>query len=113
MYAMVAYTMEDLEVKGIEKIHKDCTKWRRERESYWIFTLRTLAPDDMNLDEWRQMLWVTQYSIYDGVVWLAEVGWDRLVCLSGPDVGAVSIHSDVQGILRLFNILQTALLALY
>ena len=51
MYAVVAYTMEDLEVKGIEKIHKDCTKWRRERKSYWIFTLRTLAPDEMNLDE--------------------------------------------------------------
>ena len=42
---------EDVEVKGIEKIYMDCTKWRRERESYWIFTLRTLATDGMNLDE--------------------------------------------------------------
>ena len=24
------HTMEDLEVRGIEKIHRDCTKWRRE-----------------------------------------------------------------------------------
>ena len=35
---------------GIEKIHRDCAKWTRKRESYWIFTLRTL-PDRTNLDE--------------------------------------------------------------
>ena len=41
------HTLEELEVKGIENIHKDCTKWGK-RE---IFTLRTLAPGRMNLDE--------------------------------------------------------------
>ena len=45
------HSMEDLEVRGIEKIYNNSTQWRRERESFWIFTLRTLAPDGMNLDE--------------------------------------------------------------
>ena len=45
------HSIEDLEVRGIEKIHNNSTQWRRERESFWIFTLRTLAPDGMNLDE--------------------------------------------------------------
>ena len=44
------HTMEHLEVRGIEKIHRDCAKWTRKRESYWIFTLRTL-PDRTNLNE--------------------------------------------------------------
>ena len=34
---------------GIEKIYKECTKWRRERGSYWIFTLKTLTPNGLNL----------------------------------------------------------------
>ena len=45
------HSLEDLEVRGIEKIHNNSTQWRRERESFWIFTLRTLTPDGMNLDE--------------------------------------------------------------
>ena len=45
------HSIEDLEVRGIEKIHDNNTWWRRERESFWIFTLRSLAPDGMNLDE--------------------------------------------------------------
>ncbi len=45
------HSLEDLEVKGIEQIRNNGTQWRRERESYWIFTLRTLAPEGMNLDE--------------------------------------------------------------
>ena len=45
------HSMEDLEVRGIEKIHDNNAQWRRERESFWIFTLTTLAPDGMNLDE--------------------------------------------------------------
>ena len=40
------HSVKDLEVRGITS-----TQWRRERESFWIFTLRTLAPDGMNLDE--------------------------------------------------------------
>ncbi len=43
----------DLEVRGIEKIHDDNTQWRVERES---FTLRTLAPEGMNLDDWEREL---------------------------------------------------------
>ena len=45
------HSIEDLEVRGIEKIHDNNTQWRIERESFWIFTLRSLAPDGMNLDE--------------------------------------------------------------
>ncbi len=45
------HSLEDLEVKGIEQIRNNGTQWGRERESYWIFTLRTLAPEGMNLDE--------------------------------------------------------------
>ena len=45
------HTMEDLEVRGIEKIHRNSKQWRKERESYWIFTLRTLSPHGLNLDE--------------------------------------------------------------
>ena len=45
------HTMEDLEVRGIEKIHENSKQWRKERESYWIFTLRTLSPHGLNLDD--------------------------------------------------------------
>ena len=44
---------DDLEVRGIEKIRDHgSTQWRKHRESYWIFQLRTLAPNGINLDEW-------------------------------------------------------------
>ena len=41
----------DLEVRGIEKIHRDNMQWRKQRESYWIFELKTLIPCGLNLDE--------------------------------------------------------------
>ena len=40
---------KDVEVRGIEKIHHGGTLRRRERESFWIFTLRTLSPEGLNL----------------------------------------------------------------
>ena len=45
------HSLVDLEVRGKEKIHNNNTSWRKERESYWSFTLRRLAPEGMNLDE--------------------------------------------------------------
>ena len=45
------HSLENLQVMRIEKSHKECTKWRQERESYWIFTLKTLTPNGLNLDE--------------------------------------------------------------
>lgn len=45
------HCLGDLEVRGIEKINHGGTLKRRERESYWIFTLETLAPTGMNLEE--------------------------------------------------------------
>ena len=44
------HTLDDLQVMGIEKFHDD-TEWRKHRESYWIFTLDTLAPTGMNLED--------------------------------------------------------------
>ena len=37
------HSLENLQVMGIEKMHKECTKWRRERESYVFFTLKTYS----------------------------------------------------------------------
>ena len=45
------HTLDDLQVMGIEKIHNNDTEWRKHRESYWIFTLDTLAPTGMNLED--------------------------------------------------------------
>lgn len=44
---------------------------------------------------------------------VSEVGHDRLIHLPGPDVRVVSVHSDVQRILCLSNVLGTTLLAFY
>ena len=47
------HSIDDLEVRGIEKIRDHgSTQWRKHRESYWIFQLRTLTPNGINLDEW-------------------------------------------------------------
>ena len=59
------------------------------------------------------LLYPHHFQIFHGVVWLAEVGHSWLFCLPRPDVGAVSIHPGVQGILRLSNILQNTLLPCY
>ena len=45
------HSLDDLQVMGIEKIHTNNAKWRKQRESYWIFTLDTMTPTGMNLDE--------------------------------------------------------------
>ena len=40
--------MEELEIKGTQKIHDNNTHWERERK---LLDLRTLAQAGMNLDE--------------------------------------------------------------
>ena len=57
------------------------------------------------------LLYPPHFQIFHGVVRSAEVGRDWLFRLPRPDVRTVSIHPDVQGVLRLSDILQTALLA--
>ena len=47
-FCQLDHIVEDLEVMGIEKIHRSSTQWRRERDS---FILRTLSPHRLNLDE--------------------------------------------------------------
>ena len=47
------------------------------------------------------------------MIWPIEVGGYWLIKLSRRDVGAVAVHSDVQRVLRLPDILQTTPLALY
>ena len=45
------HSLEYLQVQGIEKIHTNDSEWRKQRESYWIYKLRTLTPFVLNLDE--------------------------------------------------------------
>ena len=42
---------KDVEVRGIEKIHLGGTLRKKEREIFWIFTLTTVSPEGLNLDE--------------------------------------------------------------
>ena len=45
----IGHSLEDLTVMVIEQIMADSTQ-RKQQESYWIHTLRTLTPDSLNLD---------------------------------------------------------------
>ena len=45
------HCLQDLQVMGIEKIHTNDTTRRKLRESYWIFTMETLTPSGMSVDE--------------------------------------------------------------
>ncbi len=45
------HSVEDLQVCGVEQIHHSGSTWRKQRESYWIFELRTLTPNHLNLGE--------------------------------------------------------------
>ena len=44
-------------------------------------------------------------QVFHGVVQLAEMRCNRLLSLPCPDVGAVTIHSYMEGVLSLSNIL--------
>ena len=44
------HTPEDLRVMGIEKIQNGNTERRKIRERYWIFELRTLTHEGLNID---------------------------------------------------------------
>ena len=46
----IGHTFEDLTIMVIEQIHMTDSARRKQRESFWIHTLRTLAPDGLNLD---------------------------------------------------------------
>ena len=47
----IDHTFEDLTVMVIEQIHVVAdSAQRKQRESFWIHTLQTLAPDGLNLD---------------------------------------------------------------
>ena len=45
------YSLEDLQVMGIEKIYREDATLRKLHESYWISTLGTMAPTGMNIDD--------------------------------------------------------------
>ena len=45
------HLLDDLQVMGIGKIHTNNAGWKKHRERYWIFTLETMAPTGMNLDD--------------------------------------------------------------
>ena len=44
-------SLEDLEVMGIHKFHRDDTTCRKHRKSYWMFELDTLVPSGLNIDD--------------------------------------------------------------
>lgn len=45
------HSLKDLKVMGIEKIHNNDTERRKLRERYWIFELRSLTPEGLNIDD--------------------------------------------------------------
>ena len=49
-FNLPGHYMENLTIMVIEKIRKDDVQLRRRRESYWIHHLRSMAPEDLNLD---------------------------------------------------------------
>ena len=44
------HSLQDLSIFVIEQIHREEASYRRAKESYWIQTLRSLAPEGLNLD---------------------------------------------------------------
>ena len=44
------HSLEDLSIFVIEQIHQEEANFRKGKESYWIQTLRSLAPEGVNLD---------------------------------------------------------------
>ena len=101
-YVMVAYAVTSfIQIESV---------WRQRSEGEDPIAFSFLSPlfaVPVNL------LYPHHFQIFHGVVRLAEVGRNWLFRLPCPDIGAVSIHPGVQGILRLSDILQTALLACY
>ena len=45
------HSIEDLKVMGMEKINNNSKKQKKLRERYWIFELRTLTPEGLNIDD--------------------------------------------------------------
>ena len=101
-YVMVVYAMTSfIQIESV---------WRQRSEGEDPIAFSFLSPlfaVPVNL------LYPHHFQIFHGVVQLAEVGCNWLFRLPRPDVGAVSIHPGVQGILRLSNILQKTLLPCY
>ena len=44
------HSLEDLSVFILEKIHKEEATFHKAKESHWIRTFRTLAPEGLNLE---------------------------------------------------------------
>ena len=44
------HSLENLSIFVIEQIHREEANFRKAKESYWIQTLRSLAPEGLNLD---------------------------------------------------------------
>ena len=45
-----SHSFDDMTVMVIEQLHVADSVRRRQRESYWIYTLRTMTPDGLNLE---------------------------------------------------------------
>ena len=44
------HSLQDLSIFVIKQIHREEASYRRVKESYWIETLQSLAPEGLNLD---------------------------------------------------------------
>ena len=44
------HSLQDLSIFVIEQIHREEASYRRAKESYWIQTLRSLAPEELSPD---------------------------------------------------------------
>ena len=44
------HSLQDLSISVIEQIHREEASYGRAKESYWIQTLQSLAPEGLNLD---------------------------------------------------------------
>ena len=48
-FNLVDPSINDLTIMVIETIHREGTEYRKRKERYWIETIRSLAPDGLNL----------------------------------------------------------------
>ena len=46
----MGHSLDDLSIYVIEEIHREEAVFRKAKESHWIQTLRTLAPEGLNLE---------------------------------------------------------------
>ena len=49
-FNLVDHSFDNLSIQVIEQVWRDDPAYRKLQESYWIYTLKSLAPNGLNLD---------------------------------------------------------------